>query len=804
MAGMDMSIIEKDDLIKKMPRDALKEELRNPSGNFPLFLVAARLKEVEEMQRDLTARQAASDSSNEAGSVAERLAQMSMPESPMSQMAAAPTPEPRPDAQGIMAQQMAGPTQPLPTVMAATGMQGRYPGQAPSIDPSVLAAAVRSRRSKGAPRLYNQGRKANFEEAGRKGASPAQQIAALMGLPSAVAKSEERSYGGLETLPAYDLSSSTLPKSSKGFASAIGSRPSAIPEDSGLDYVSKLLASMSSPDDKPTVFAANGSGSLDDPYGYDPTLSPLVDTVMADGKFSPEAFRGYALGKIPADAREEAVRTGLIAGDTRSGYYEPRKQLESLFPGGGQAENKARQEAITDVSDLYAKPGVLQSLLNRVEFPTANTGMRFKPKGDVEATAASVTPSTPPAPPAPPVAPPVAPPTAFDSDVYPGFGGPSVAPPVSPPVAPPVAPPVVPAGGSAVVPAGGSDPLVDELRRREELVAPTKVAPVPSLSSLITKFDKATYDPSGTQKKIIGDLETQLKDVEANLPVPKGMNDIRDRLTKRLSALDNSGLPFMTAAAAAIKGNQPTLVAFTNAMIGYTAGDEKVKSQGLKIMGDIVDLDVNIKTLEAKQMDSEMKARNALIGARQAEQKGNAERSQALVQMAAKEQASLRENQNAIAKSKDAAKAREVQLIAATFKTEQEQKQFYDVVAAFKKDNPGASDLDAFTEAFRIMKPRTTDNASRSYGLKTDTAADKWFKDRYKEAFDRYRRKNTGSKLTYTSPYDKDVIDFAKENNLLPSNPDVQAKILSRFKSSGTGTGTGNVNFTLNPSPAPK
>lgn len=37
MAVTNMSIIEKDDLIKKMPRDSLKEELRNPSGNFPCF-----------------------------------------------------------------------------------------------------------------------------------------------------------------------------------------------------------------------------------------------------------------------------------------------------------------------------------------------------------------------------------------------------------------------------------------------------------------------------------------------------------------------------------------------------------------------------------------------------------------------------------------------------------------------------------------------------------------------------------------------------------------------------------------------
>lgn len=107
-----------------MPRDSLKEELKNPSGNFPLFLVAARLKEVEEMERDVMARQAAQQSSQDAESVAARLAQQAMPQSPMSAVGANPAPQPRPDPQGIMAQQMAGPTQPLPTVMAQTGLRG--------------------------------------------------------------------------------------------------------------------------------------------------------------------------------------------------------------------------------------------------------------------------------------------------------------------------------------------------------------------------------------------------------------------------------------------------------------------------------------------------------------------------------------------------------------------------------------------------------------------------------------------------------------------------------------------------------
>ena len=149
------------------------------------------------------------------------------------------------------------------------------------------------------------------------------------------------------------------------------------------------------------------------------------------------------------------------------------------------------------------------------------------------------------------------------------------------------------------------------------------------------------------------------------------MKDMKDRYQNRLDSLEKSPLPFMTAAAAVIKGNQPILVAMTNAMIGYTAGDEKVKNQGLKIMGEMVDLDVNIKTLEAKQ-ESEMKARNAMLGAREAAMKGQREREAQLLSLATREQQSLRTAAADQAKLEDAAKNRAVQLRIGTFKTQAE------------------------------------------------------------------------------------------------------------------------------------
>ena len=89
-----------------------------------------------------------------------------------------------------------------------------------------------------------------------------------------------------------------------------------------------------------------------------------------------------------------------------------------------------------------------------------------------------------------------------------------------------------------------------------------------------------TFDgllPENKRADVVKQREEEARKVEGQDPVPKGIKDIRALMDKRLKSLDNSGLPFTTAAAAVIKGNQPTLVALTNAMIGYTAGDEQLK-----------------------------------------------------------------------------------------------------------------------------------------------------------------------------------------------------------------------------------
>jgi hypothetical protein len=260
MSLANLSIIEKDDLIKKMPKDALKRELRDPTGNLPLYMIAARLKEVETMEKEFQAKQFAQDAQGEEPTIAHRLAREIMPQAPISGMASMPSPQQRPDPQGQMAQQLAGPQNPMPTVYAQSGLKGAYPGDAPRVTAEMLAAAARRRKDKGKSRLYNQDRKSSFEETIKKGASPAAQMAAMFGIPSAIARQEERVYGGLDTLPPFQSEYNALALRSKGFTSPTRTlSPGKDTEDaSGLDYLKIMKGIAGDSDGLPTVFAENG------------------------------------------------------------------------------------------------------------------------------------------------------------------------------------------------------------------------------------------------------------------------------------------------------------------------------------------------------------------------------------------------------------------------------------------------------------------------------------------------------------------------------------------------------------------
>jgi hypothetical protein len=746
MAVTNMSIIEKDDLIKKMPRDALKEELRNPSGNFPLFLVAARLKEVEEMERDMMARQAAQQSSQEGESVAARLAQQAMPESPMSGVGANPAPQPRPDPQGIMAQQMAGPTQPLPTVMAQSGLRGKYPGQASGIDQEILAAAVRSRQAKGAPRLYNQERKAGFEKAGRKGAAPASQIPALLGLASALAKTEERAYGGMETLPPFQVESSTMPMSAKGFAARARSVGSRMPEEEdGLSYISKLLKSMGgSSEDKPTVFAQNGMSPLRSDYNR------LVEDAARQ-----------------REIQSQRTREGFEVSPVMQAY-------QYIFGSSADAAQK-----IADQRKAFQDRVAAEDAARASNTPSAS------PSGADKAA--------PPVRKAAPAAPKLVP---KKLSTEPAGGAPAQITDIG----------GVPAGafvesaeGGGKPPAGDKPPAAadspyDVNAILKSLQAGAEPEEVGSVNEYLTQAEKLIPDLSPERKEVIKDYEQQLASVQKRDPVPKSLTDIRDRMQKRLDDLENSPLPFMTAAAAAIKGNQPILVAMTNAMIGYTAGDEKVKNQGLKIMGDIVDTDVKIEGLKSKQMELETTARNALMKARQEDIEGRDKRARELLTLA-------NNNRNAAQRlSVENAKLEQQRLgqisnfVGATLKTVEEKNRYNTLVGALMEDE-GMSRSDAMIRAYTAIRGGTTSTSAETLRLRYDQAAQKFMEDKYRNLQIRYNTSEAGKANpsdTGQAGYDPKVIAWAESQGALPPNEGVRSaigRIFAQNKGAGAGGG---------------
>ena len=70
----DMTIIEIDNLIKSLPKERQQKELETPTGHFPLYLVAGRLKEIESMEADAQASAAEKKTAEQPPSVAHRLA----------------------------------------------------------------------------------------------------------------------------------------------------------------------------------------------------------------------------------------------------------------------------------------------------------------------------------------------------------------------------------------------------------------------------------------------------------------------------------------------------------------------------------------------------------------------------------------------------------------------------------------------------------------------------------------------------------------------------------------------------------
>ena len=773
MSLANMSIIEKDDLIKKMPKDALKRELREPSGNLPLFLIAARLKEVESMEQEAMANQFAQESQGDEPTIAHRLAREIMPQAPLSGMAAMPSPQPRPDPQGQMAQALAGPrremptvyrnmgglaalggaampatyealmqnpeilglgpflasrfldgdddtpnpspapvpqerpvlpptvqVQPnqvpgsnapvqiaggdtLPTVRAQSGLRGKYPSDAARVTAEMLAAAARRRKESGKPRLYNQGRKISFEETIKKGASPAAQMAAMFGIPSAIARQEERVFGGMDTLPPYQPESNPMALRSKGFTSPTRTLAHRGADEgaSGLDYLKMMKDIAGDSDDLPTVFAQRGLDA-------GPPL-PNQYVTLEDGTIVTQ--EEYDAGPPPPVVQSTA---GQMSRGSRPPLVAGPVSTTAPAPVSTPAVDLSSGDPMFSY-DTRAGSSVSPTAVDLSDDPMFGY--------DSRAGSQSIT-------------------------------GQAAPPPVTPPV---VAPKTEPAPSSF---------NVNEMRERLGLsgkTEPVQVGAVDSIKKFQETYGALLPDQSKAREKITKDYEKALQEEKTRDVVPQGLKDIRSEYENRIEALDKSGLPFMTAAAAVLKGNQPTLVALTNAMIGYTAGDEQLKKQGLSLIKDMSKLDIDVATLEAAQRQEVNKARTAVMKAREAELAGNEARAAAVLDVASKAQTSAQNLAIKSAELQNASENRKNQIFATIaptlIKTEREDRILNEAIQAYRKQ--GLSEGQAKLKAIQMLEgsrgnPFAMENQMlrrEASELKMNSEITKFFKDASKD-----------------------------------------------------------------------
>jgi len=93
--AIGLSILEQEDALKNLPTQALQGLMGQPSPQVPPFMVAAELKRREEMAKEFAGKEAATQTAQQAPTVAARLAGMQQPV-PMSQAGAMAVPPPQP------------------------------------------------------------------------------------------------------------------------------------------------------------------------------------------------------------------------------------------------------------------------------------------------------------------------------------------------------------------------------------------------------------------------------------------------------------------------------------------------------------------------------------------------------------------------------------------------------------------------------------------------------------------------------------------------------------------------------------
>jgi len=350
----DMSIIEIDNLIKSLPKERLQKELESPTGHFPLYLVAGRLKEMESMEADAQAAAAEKKTSEQAPSVAHRLAMTQPPV--MSEVAAAPQPQPQPDPAG-QAAQMLMPTvnaaggYSLPTVYAETGKQGANT----SVLVNQYLAELKSRKDKAREKrlrvdefaVDNRGDFA--QDLGKQpfGKGGLADLGSLADLRAAQVKREERSD------PTPTPSDEKTKGRFAGGVSGVHSRAANESEDTDFD---KMLAEFIKESSKsrsakkanqggyvnnlPTTYAQEGLYFEDDPRSQEiQSLDSEIQKIRSDRERMIDMYKGG--GKV---SDEEAAKYGASAYNPRlSPLLQERSDLvESAYsPEGSQISKTA-------------------------------------------------------------------------------------------------------------------------------------------------------------------------------------------------------------------------------------------------------------------------------------------------------------------------------------------------------------------------------------------------------------------------------------------------------------------------------
>ena len=519
--------------------------------------------------------------------------------------AAAAPPQPNPAIQALMAAQnptarMAGGG--MPTVRAVRGYNApvMYPGKSMGstttnrepplgfkVTPEMWAMITAARQKRGDPRLYGEG-KARFEEAYVKGAKPTSEPAFGGILSQLAAVERDRAYGGSDTLP-YSMTGSRggpvgnlptvrmqgfeqfpdYPDASTGMAHYPERPP--VP-DAFLDLLNRITGENDR--SKTEVVAPALSSIMDADVSGPVTSSEVVDERVDEVDLSPGP-RG--MGTID----RSSVDPDYIPFYER---YWKRVQPGWTADGGGEsvptddqllaAENAARLQLEGQATQVGQGEGPLDVEGRPFFKPTVSEVTSVEEVKPAEAVVL---------PPQPPVE-------------------------------------------ATLLNLGDADISNLNVTKKQDLDGGVSLPAVSTLSEMVAERKALAGDFTERERVINEKAAADLKTFEDQKVVPQSVKDIRGHIAKSIEALERNPLPWMRAAAAAINGRQPMLVAMTNAMIGYTEGKEELRKEGLETMGKLVDLDMQVAGLEAQRAADIFAQKQLITQAQRAEVQGDRDR----------------------------------------------------------------------------------------------------------------------------------------------------------------------------------